>query len=822
MSDETRTHAPHPPGAGPVVPDGGGTASGGNTDPGPSDAAPGTVVQSPDAAARAAVESAAGERTGPAVAGYEVLGELGRGAMGVVYKARQVGLNRPVALKMVLAGPYADAGTRARFLIEAEAVAALEHPHVVRVFAFGEHDGFPYLAMEYLPGGSLADRLKAGGPLPPREAAAVVAKLAGAVAQAHARGVVHRDIKPANVMLAADGSPRLTDFGLAKVGRSDLTGTGAVLGTPAYMSPEQAAGRVHEVGPAADVYALGALLYDLLTGRPPFRGDSIAVTLQQVLTVEPGRPRALNAAIPRDLETVCLKCLEKEPAKRYPSAQALVDDLERVLAGEPVKARRAGTLERGVRWARRNRVAVGIALLIGGLSVALGVVATRPKPEPVLAPEPVAEPPAPAPAAPADELFAVVEELDRTDPGWRIEQLDRARRTVLPAANSAASISLTVAALPASIEKQFVRFNTANDALAPTVPLPKEFRQEGADLFKPRLVAARLSGQPYGRFPVDWNRGGLTTILPHGQQPRTVAALLRWSAVSAASGGDADAGLVSCRACVNAGRSLHDEPSTISQLVRIACGTLAVQTAGRVLALGAASEKELVALAESLQQEDLAPLFEIMARSERAMAHRVFTVVTAGDELALPADLHPDEAAAFARIPKGQAARTAHVWSLKHYTWLVAISKTPTSEQAAAIVEWVAVMKRESPPGAREVIVAADKIGAASRRYTALVRSAIVALALERYRLANGRWPDKLTDLVPIYLPAVPTDPEDAAPLRYRRLADGAVVYGVGTDGKDDGGAITPPAPEQKPADIGFRLWNAELRGKGKPDDRKN
>ena len=326
-------------------------------DPEPDNA---TLVRSPEEQARAASAAA----PWVAIPGYEIECELKRGGMGVVYRARQAGLNRTVALKMILAGAYADPATRTRFLLEAESVAALEHPHVVKVFAFGEHAGHPFLAMEFLPGGTLADRVTAGGPLPAREATEHVAKLAEAVAHAHSRGVVHRDIKPANVLLTADGEPRLADFGLAKVGRSDLTGTGKALGTPSYMSPEQAAGKTHEVGTPADVYALGAVMYDLLTGRPPFRGDSVAVTLQKVISEEPERPRKLNASIPRDLETICLKCLEKEQGKRYPTAQSLADDLHRFLRGEPISVRPAGPLERGYKWVKRNKVVSGLTSAI--------------------------------------------------------------------------------------------------------------------------------------------------------------------------------------------------------------------------------------------------------------------------------------------------------------------------------------------------------------------------------------------------------------------------------------------------------------------------
>jgi formylglycine-generating enzyme required for sulfatase activity len=314
--------------------------------------------------------------TAPApVPGFEIESELGRGGMGVVYKATQTGLGRTVALKMLIAGPYADRGLHARFLLEAESVAALEHPHIIRVFSYGESGGHPYLAMEFLPGGSLSDRLKARGPLPPHEAAELIVALAEAVAHAHSRGIVHRDIKPANVLFSAEGELRLADFGLAKVGRSDLSATGQVLGTPAYMAPEQAAGKIHEVGTAADVYALGAVLYDLLTGRPPFHGDSAMVTLQKVLTVEPNRPRALRKDIPHDLETICLKCLEKNPARRYATAEMLAADLRAFLEDRPISARPVSAAERAWKWMKRNPgrtgvIATAILVVLGGLIAA--------------------------------------------------------------------------------------------------------------------------------------------------------------------------------------------------------------------------------------------------------------------------------------------------------------------------------------------------------------------------------------------------------------------------------------------------------------------
>ena len=347
------------------MPDGGGTASGGNTDPGPSDAAPGTVVQSPDAAARAAVESAAGERTGPAVAGYEVLGELGRGAMGVVFKARHIKLNRVVALKMTLGG-RADDKDLIRFLAEAEAVAAVKHGNVVQVYDYGESGGRPYMALEFCPGGPLSERLRAGEPLTARAAAETVGRIAAGVAAAHEEGIVHRDLKPGNVLLAADGEPKVADFGLAKRAASDLTATQAVMGTPSYMSPEQAGGKTKFVGPQADVWSLGVILYECLTGARPFPGATAEEVLAQVLSAEPPPIRTAKPDVPRDVDLICRKCLEKNPADRYPTARELADDLERFGRGEPISVRPLGTARRTARWARRNPAVAG---LLGAVAV---------------------------------------------------------------------------------------------------------------------------------------------------------------------------------------------------------------------------------------------------------------------------------------------------------------------------------------------------------------------------------------------------------------------------------------------------------------------
>jgi tetratricopeptide (TPR) repeat protein/predicted Ser/Thr protein kinase len=306
----------------------------------------------------------------PTLTGYEILAELGRGGMGVVYLARQTGLNRLVALKMVLGGGFASPALRRRFRLEAQAVARLHHPNIVQIYDVGEQDEHPYFTLEYVEGSSLSDRLS-GKPLPPREAAELLEVLARAIHCAHDRGIVHRDLKPGNVLLARDGTPKITDFGLAKLvdGKEAHTRTGSVVGTPSYMAPEQALGQNRTIGPAADIYSLGSILYEALTGRPPFRGETPMDLLYRLAHEDPELLSRVRPGVPSDLETICLKCLQKEPRKRYATALALAEDLRRFLDHEPIRARPAGFWERGIKWVKRRptKAAFVVCLVVAGL-----------------------------------------------------------------------------------------------------------------------------------------------------------------------------------------------------------------------------------------------------------------------------------------------------------------------------------------------------------------------------------------------------------------------------------------------------------------------
>jgi WD40 repeat protein/tRNA A-37 threonylcarbamoyl transferase component Bud32 len=307
------------------------------------------------------------------VPGYRVEGELGRGGMGIVYDAWQVALKRRVALKVILASRDQSAILRERFRRETEAVARLQHANVVQIHEVGEYLGIAYYSMEFCPGGSLAGQL-AATPQSPRWSAEVIATLARAMHYMHEKGVVHRDLKPANVLLAEDGTVKIGDFGLARqLGDAGLTASWEVLGTPCYMAPEQAWGQ-HTVGPAVDVYALGAILYECLTGRPPFKAATPMETIHQVAHVDPVPARRLLPDLPADVDTICMRCLHKDPIRRYPTALALAEDLERFLAGQPIQARPVSRVERAAKWARRQPLVTALIAAVALITFA-GVVA---------------------------------------------------------------------------------------------------------------------------------------------------------------------------------------------------------------------------------------------------------------------------------------------------------------------------------------------------------------------------------------------------------------------------------------------------------------
>ncbi len=314
----------------------------------------------------------------PEVPGYEIRGRIGQGGMGVVYEALQCRANRRIALKMIRSDAEVRPEQLLRFQFEAQAVARLRHPNVVQIYEVGEVAGFPYFSLELLGGGTLKDRLSAAR-MPPREAAALIADLARAVAAAHHAGIIHRDLKPSNVLFDTDGTPKVVDFGLSKQLDSEdgQTMTGQVMGTPSYMSPEQAGGRNREVGPASDIYGLGAILYEVMAGRPPFKGTNATETLLMVLTEDPTPPSRLQPRLPRNLETICLKCLSKEPRRRYATADALAEDLGRYLAGKPILARPVSRAERAWKWARRHRVTAALAATGLVAAVILGGAAYR-------------------------------------------------------------------------------------------------------------------------------------------------------------------------------------------------------------------------------------------------------------------------------------------------------------------------------------------------------------------------------------------------------------------------------------------------------------
>lgn len=369
---EVPGNTPPPPGAQETIAQTPATEKTGEKTP-PADIYATMAREIPAGASAASIPSGGAAATGlpfDRVGEYDILGKIGHGGMGLVLKARQRGLKRVVALKMIKVGQLAEETEIARFLVEARAAAHLKHPNIVAVYDVGEHAGSPFFSMEYVEGQSL-HKLISERPLQPQRAAVIIQKLALAVNYAHEAGILHRDLKPQNILLDKYEEPKITDFGLASSAQenSQLTATGTVLGTPSYMPPEQARGRHEEMGNWSDIYSLGATLYEALVGRPPFSAATLGETLQQVMSVDPVSPRTLNPAIPRDIETICLKCLEKSPARRYQTGQELADELQRFLEDRPILASPTSRTEKFVRWCRRNPVIAGAIAAVSAAAV---------------------------------------------------------------------------------------------------------------------------------------------------------------------------------------------------------------------------------------------------------------------------------------------------------------------------------------------------------------------------------------------------------------------------------------------------------------------
>jgi hypothetical protein len=768
---------------------------------------------------------------------------LGRGGMGVVYKARHLALKRTVALKMVLAGGHAGPRELTRFRTEAEAVARLQHPNIVQIHEVGEADGHPYCALEFVEGGTLAQKLL-GKPLPVREAATLAETLARAMQAAHARSVIHRDLKPANVLLTLEscnqahpgaiGTPKITDFGLARQLDADSgeTQPGAVMGTPSYMAPEQAGGRAHEAGPPADVYALGAILYECLTGRPPFRGGSVAETLVLVRTADPVPISRVRTRVPRDLETICLKAMAKDPARRYATAGDLADDLRRFLADEPILARRAGAGERLWRRIRRNPVVTGLSALVLALAVVAGVFALRPRPEPP-------DPTPPAEDTSADELLKVVADLDRTDPGWRLVLVEEKRPEISADENGALQIGKfrkAVAALTGRPKSEGTWFRPelgkqmyALPTLPPDVAVPAEdvtaFRAELVRVESLLPVARKMTDYPQGRFATAGSRDAVSTLLPEHQTGRHLALLLDLDAKLQLHNGNRPQALNDCRAMWNVGRGYLGEPRAVVQLIRIAVIRMSLRTFERSLANGQCTDAELAEFQGLIDEATRVPVFATMMRGERGVIHYFLSSLASGD---LPDRSILDMLGIKdrAELPAAKDIRRLHAWLLVYTTDTVGIASRPPEQWAALIGPHDE--NRKSAPLADNRLVqlfttdvlnegpvqhsTASRFAAQVLLHQAELRTALAALAVERYRLAHGGWPKALGDLVPASITEVPSDPHNGQPLRYRRTEDGVVVYSVGPDGIDDHGALSRVAAPPSGTDVGFRLWDADRR----------
>jgi serine/threonine protein kinase len=732
--------------------------------------------------------------------------------MGIVYKALQTKLGRIVALKVLLGGSLAGERDIHRFQKEAQTLGRLQHSNIVQVFEVGEHQGLPFFALEYCPQGSLASFLQ-GRHLSALDAAQLVSTLAIAMAAAHQAGVIHRDLKPANVLLAADGSPKIGDFGLAKKqDESGLTASGAVMGTPNYMAPEQARGDHKQIGPAADIYALGGILYECLTGRPPFQGGTALETMCHVLEQEPIPPRKLQPSVPSDLETICLKCLAKSPQNRYSSADALAADLARFQRQEPIQARRTHWTERLWRRIRRNPVTSALILTVMILItsvVFLSLSSPRNSHSPLVI----------GPSTSQDDLQAIIQELDRTDPGWRLEELDKNRPPLRDEDNSALRLQAAYKLLPSDWQKRYDHLQESKPHLLAVMhnsgPVPPEdlvtlrdLRQSVEPALREALAMADL---PQGRHPVKYNRTYLETSFD-ARSVYAVASLLHLSFSEQLHLGNHQSACRVCRALINLGRSMHNVLSTTSQLQRIAAVQTGLGYLEVELAHGSPGDSELQAIQKILEREAQEDLLLLVAKTYRGEMHWFMSAVKAGDkkmaEFTWEKGRLKEELQDLPQDP--EARQKQHALLLRHLNSFVEIARLPAHEQTEKVTRW----QEEGPYWLRGISDILPMIARSCLVHNAKVRCAWVAVAVERYRMRHSRWPSSLGELKSDFLNKMPFDPFDGKPLRYRVLPDGIVVYSIGPNLQDDGGVEVISAPVHSDGDICFRLWNPERRVK--------